>query len=170
MSIPGNRSGRPATGVSAPLAGNVTGSLPRGTARPVSRFAVAVPPSWPESHISSTDFTPPTHGMITGFAVLSTTTVFGLAAATAATSSSWPACSVAGSRSGVLLPPGVSLANTTATLASFAAAAAAVIVACTADHVNRRFTGPTGPATGKGAVIAVGTVYVIVIWWLPAVS
>ena len=45
-----------------------------------------MPPSSLEYHISSTDFTFGSHGVSTGLVVLSTTTVFGLAAETASTS------------------------------------------------------------------------------------
>ena len=45
-----------------------------------------MPPSSPEKYISSTDFTLPSHGIRIGLVVLSTTTVFGFAAATASTS------------------------------------------------------------------------------------
>ena len=65
-------------------AGKVTGSLPPGSALPSSTSAVAGPPSWPGYHISRIDLTDDAQGMSTGSPVLSTTTVFGLAAATAA--------------------------------------------------------------------------------------
>jgi hypothetical protein len=60
--------------------------LPPTDARPSRTFAVAVPPSWPGYHISTTDLTLASHGIYTGSPVLSTTTVFGLALATASTS------------------------------------------------------------------------------------
>ncbi len=69
--------------VSAALAGNVIGICPLGFARPRSNRAVDVPPSSPENHISRTDLTLLIQGIRTGFVVLSTTTVFGFAAATA---------------------------------------------------------------------------------------
>src|SRR5713101_4371110 len=69
--------------VSVALAGQVSEVCPLGLARPSRRRAVDVPPSWPANHISSTLLTLLRQGVSTGFAVLSTTTVFGLAAATA---------------------------------------------------------------------------------------
>ena len=64
-------------------AGKVTGSFPPGTAAPTSRSAVASPPSWPGYHMSRIDRTSFTQGISTGYPLLSTTTVRGLAAATA---------------------------------------------------------------------------------------
>ena len=65
------------------------GSFPPGFTLPYSTFAVAVPPSWPGYHISRMAFTEDAHGISTASPVLSTTTVFGFAAATAAIRSSW---------------------------------------------------------------------------------
>src|SRR5260370_18645989 len=70
-------------------AGKVTGSLPPGSALPSSTSAVAWPPCWPGYHISRIDLTADAHGISTGSPVLSTTTVFGLAAATAWMRSFW---------------------------------------------------------------------------------
>ena len=84
---PGSSVGK--RGRAAEPSGNVTGSLPLGFVLPVSTSAVARPPAWPGYHISSTDFTLASHGMYTGSPVLSTTTVFGFAAATAEISASW---------------------------------------------------------------------------------
>src|SRR3954454_21435153 len=63
-------------------AGHDSDVCPLGLAWPSSRRAVEVPPSWPENHISRIDLTASRHGSRTGLVVLSTTTVFGLAAAT----------------------------------------------------------------------------------------
>src|SRR5260370_36924515 len=73
---------------------------PPGLARPSSSRAVEVPPSSPENHISSTDFTLPTQGISAGLAVLSTTTVFGLAVATASTS--WVLAAFSDSGAGIV--------------------------------------------------------------------
>ena len=72
--------------VSVALAGQLMSVWPLGLARPSSSRAVEVPPSSPENHISRTDLTLPSQGISTGLVVLSTTTVFGFAAATASTS------------------------------------------------------------------------------------
>src|ERR1700761_7923758 len=76
------------SGPSDSSTGNVTGSLPDGFTSPNSRSLTTWPSSWPGNHVSSTPGTDDSHGMVVGPAVCSTTTVCGLAAATAATSAS----------------------------------------------------------------------------------
>src|ERR1035437_6943115 len=119
---------------------------PPGLARPSSSRAVDVPPSSPENHISRTDRTLPTHGISTGLAVLSTTTVFGFAAATASTSWVLAAVSDAGAEIvagedpyglGMVVMAPLSLRNTTASFLPCAAAAASAM-------------SPPGGGVGKG--------------------
>src|SRR5215472_9687150 len=109
---------------------------PPGSARPSSSLAVEVPPSSPENHISSTDFTPPIHGIRIGLVVLSTTTVFGFAAATASTRAVLDALSDSGAEIvagedpyglGIEALAPKSLRNTTARLLPLAAAAASAM-------------------------------------------
>src|SRR5262249_38796609 len=69
--------------VSFGLAGHVSAVWPLGLAWPSRMRAVDVPPSWPANHIASRDLTLPTQGVTTGFWLLTTTIVFGFAAATA---------------------------------------------------------------------------------------
>src|SRR3954454_7738678 len=69
--------------------GNVCGSLADGFTSPNRSAAIALPSSWPGNHACSTLFTWPSHGITMGPPVVSTTTVFGFAAATALTRSSW---------------------------------------------------------------------------------
>src|SRR6266568_50663 len=69
-------------GTSARLFGNVTGRLPDGFTSPNSSAAMALPSCWPGYQFSSTPATEPSHGMVTAEPVLSTTIVFGFAAAT----------------------------------------------------------------------------------------
>ncbi len=76
------------TGASANRAGQVVGSRPPGSACPRSTSASAAPPSCPGNQVSSTAATSSRHGSSTGDPALTTTTVFGLAAATARTRSS----------------------------------------------------------------------------------
>ena len=66
------------------LVGKVTGSRPDGSTSPYRRAATAVPSSSPGYHPSSTPATDPSQGMSTGPPLFMTTTVWGLAAATAA--------------------------------------------------------------------------------------
>src|ERR1700735_1721083 len=63
--------------------GKVTGRWPDGSAVPKSSAAMAVPSSWPGYQASKTPLTEESHGMVTAEPVLSTTTVFAFAAATA---------------------------------------------------------------------------------------
>src|SRR5262252_1732938 len=94
-------------------AGKVIGSLPDGSASPQSRAAIAVPNSWPGYHDSITPATLLSHGIRTAPPVLSTTTVRGFAAATAAMSWSWSPGMASELRS--LPSPVTSLTKTTAT-------------------------------------------------------
>src|SRR5579871_952261 len=109
---------------------------PLGSASPRSSRAVDVPPSSPENHISSTDLTLPTQGIRTGLVVLSTTTVLGLAAATAWTS--WVLAEVSDSGAeivagvdpyglGIVVDAPLSLRNTIASALPRAAAAASAM-------------------------------------------
>src|SRR5258708_37930765 len=67
--------------------GKVTGRCPPGSVRPKSTLASAVPLTWPGYQPSTTAATLGSHGMATGAPALITTTVRGLAAATAEMSS-----------------------------------------------------------------------------------
>src|SRR3954452_2774190 len=120
--MPGQRR-RLATGVCLSLRGNVIGNLPDGLTSPNRTAAIALPFSWPGYHASTTPATLPIHGIRAAPPVLSTTTVLGLAAATALISRFW---SPGSARLG-LSPPSVrrSLTNTTATSALLAASTAA---------------------------------------------
>ena len=113
--LPAKRAARPSR-----CAGNQN-TIGNGV-RELSNRASAVPYSWPGYQTSSTERTLSSHGMVTALLVLSTTTVFGFALATASMSAS---CST-GSRSELrsLLSAVKSLANTTATSASLAVWAA----------------------------------------------
>ena len=99
------------------------GSLPDGFTSPKSRLATTLPSSSPGYQASRIAGTWSIHGMSTGAPLLSTTTVRGLAAATAATSASWLSVSASDGRS----RPSASLSPTmtTATSAAFAASTAA---------------------------------------------
>ena len=68
--------------------GNVTGRWPLGSDLPNSTSARAVPFDWPGYHASSTELTWLSHGITIGAPASITTTVLGLAAATAEISSS----------------------------------------------------------------------------------
>src|SRR5579862_3256455 len=70
-------------------AGKVTVRCPDGSVPPNSTLAIAVPSSWPGYQASSTPLTDDSHGIVTADPVFSTTTVFGLAAATAVIRLSW---------------------------------------------------------------------------------
>src|SRR6478735_7148985 len=70
-------------------AGKVTGRCPPGLVWPNSTLASAVPLVWPGYQVSTTPATAGSHGIATGAPALTTTTVCGLAAATAEISSSW---------------------------------------------------------------------------------
>src|SRR5205809_6489444 len=112
-------------GTSTSDAGNVTGSLPDGLTSPNSSEASALPYSWPGYQHSTMPRTAPAHGIVTAEPLLTTTTVFGLAAATSATS--W-FCAAGRLMSPRSLP---SLSNLpTNTTARFAARAAATAWSC----------------------------------------
>ena len=85
----------------------------------------ALPPSWPGYQASTTAATLLSHGISTGPPVFKTTTVRGLAAATAAIKASWSPGKERSRRSKASLLK--SLANTTATWAERAARAAAAM-------------------------------------------
>src|ERR1700722_20147876 len=121
-------------GTWARLTGNVTGRWPLGSVRPNSTLARAVPLFWPGYQASTTPATWFSHGMATGAPALMTTTVCGLAAATAAISSSWADGRLRLSRS-VASDSVSSETTTTAVLAALAAAAAAVSPGASADGV-----------------------------------
>src|SRR3954466_2470702 len=69
--------------------GNVCGSLADGFTSPNRSAAIALPSSWPGNQACSTLFTWPSHGISIGPPVVSTTTVFGFAAATALSPGTW---------------------------------------------------------------------------------
>src|SRR3954464_5520875 len=69
--------------------GNVCGSLPQGLTSPNRSAAIAVPSAWPGNRACTPPFPWPSHVICIGPPVVRTTTVFGLAAATALTISSW---------------------------------------------------------------------------------
>ncbi len=102
--------------------GNVTVKWPDGSVSPNRTLAIAVPSSCPGYPASSTPFTDASHGIVTADPVLSTTIVFGFAAATAEIS----ALSVRLRSIPVSSAPSVSASptKTTATLDDFARAAA----------------------------------------------
>ena len=117
-------------GVSARLLGNVMGSRPPGSTSPNKVAAIALPSSSPGYQASSTPATWSSHGMSTGAPVLSTTTVRGLAAATADTSASWNPGSARVARS--IPSASMSPTNTTATSEALAAATACAIAGSSA--------------------------------------
>jgi hypothetical protein len=84
---PGNWTGVEA-GAWDRLCGNVTGRCPDGSVAPYSTLARAVPLLSPGYQASTTAATWPSHGITTGAPASMTTTVCGLAAATAEMSSS----------------------------------------------------------------------------------
>lgn len=73
-------------GTAFSVAGNVIGSLPAGSTLPNTTSLIAPPSSSPGYQASTTPLTWLIQGMSTGPPVSSTTTVFGLAAATASMS------------------------------------------------------------------------------------
>ena len=83
------RGGR-AAGSARGRRGSVIGSRPDGLTAPVSTSAIACPPAWPGYQAATIARTSSRHGIATGLPVSSTTTVFGLAAATASITASWP--------------------------------------------------------------------------------
>src|SRR5690349_13658077 len=96
--------------VSVAWAGHVLVRWPAGLAKPSSKRAVAVPPSLPGSHVSSTDLTWLDHGVSTAVSVFSTTAVFGLASPV-----DWIICvEPASSEATAADPPQAQSANTTA--------------------------------------------------------
>ena len=123
-STPGNVLGE-RCGVSDSFAGKVIGSRPDGSTRPDKTAAIAAPSSCPGYQSSSTAETRSSQGINTAPPVLSTTTVRGLAAATASMSAF---SSPGRSRLGRSAPSVVwSPAKTMATFERFAAATAASI-------------------------------------------
>lgn len=116
------------------LTGNVTGRCPPGSVWPNRTLASAVPLDWPGYQASTTPATWESHGMATGAPALITTTVCGLAAATAEISSS---CADGRFRLGrsVASDSVSSETTTTATAAVLAAATAAAMPGASADGV-----------------------------------
>src|SRR6478736_4261842 len=136
--------------VSVAFLGHVIEECPLGLARPSSSRAVEVPPSWPANHISRTDLTLSNHGISTGLAVFMTTIVFGLAAATAATSlllasESWTGADrLVPARSGLVVVETAPTPSLTKTIAAFlptAAAAAASMSPWTREYAKRKLAG-----------------------------
>src|SRR5436190_10343553 len=130
---PGNWAGVEA-GTWDRLCGNVTGRCPDGSVAPYSTLARAVPLLSPGYQASTTAATWPSHGIATGAPASMTTTVCGLAAATAEMSSS---CADGRLRSG-RSAASVSVSSdttTTATRADLAAATAWLIPGASADGV-----------------------------------
>src|ERR1700683_5685232 len=84
------RPGSSGRGVEARSTGKVIGNRPDGLTRPAMISAMATAPAWPGYQACKMAFTESRQGMATGLPVSSTTTVFGLAAATAAISASCP--------------------------------------------------------------------------------
>src|SRR6202020_694447 len=87
LSTPGHCCGVEA-GTCARLCGKVTGRWPLGSLRPNRTLASATPSVCPGYQSSSTELTDDSHGIVTGAPACRTTTVCGLAAATAEMSSS----------------------------------------------------------------------------------
>src|SRR5271169_1223259 len=115
-------------------AGNVTGRCPPGSVWPNSTLASEVPLVWPGYQASTTPATVGSHGIATGAPALMTTTVCGLAAATAEISSSCADGRFSDSRS-VASDSVSSDTTTTATDADLAAATAALMPGASADGV-----------------------------------
>src|SRR3984885_8633775 len=124
---PGNCAGVDA-GTSERLVGNLAGRWPLGSDLPNSTSARAVPFDWPGYHASSTELTWLSQGIATGAPASTTTTVCGLAAATAEISSSCAEGRFRPRRS-VASDSVSSDTTTTAVEAALAAAAAAAIPA-----------------------------------------
>src|SRR6266851_7390502 len=116
------------------LAGKVTGRCPPGSVWPNSTLASDVPLVWPGYQASITPATCESHGIATGAPALITTTVCGLAAATAEISSSWADGRFSDGRS-VASDSVSSDTTTTATDADLAAATAALRPGASADGV-----------------------------------
>jgi hypothetical protein len=112
-------------GTSARDCGKVTGSFPEKFASPYSSAAMALPSSCPGYQFSTMPRTAFAHGMVTAEPELTTTTVFGLAAATSATSWFWSADRSMFARS----PPSDSNFDTNTT-GTFAARAALTAWSC----------------------------------------
>src|SRR5580704_6086368 len=115
-------------------AGNVTGRCPPGSVWPNSTLASEVPLVWPGYQASTTPATADSHGIATGAPASMTTTVCGLAAATAEMSSSCADGRLSDRRS-VASDSVSSETTTTATDADLAAAAAALMPGASADGV-----------------------------------
>src|SRR5579875_3226196 len=136
---------------SDPLPGNCAvaeaGTCPPGSVWPNSTLASAVPLVWPGYHASTTAATRDSHGIATGAPALITTTVRGLAAATAEISSSCADGRLSDGRS-VASDSVSSETTTTATFADLAAAAAASMPGASCDGVAQSSCeeGP-GPVT-----------------------
>src|ERR1039457_104063 len=116
--------------------GNVTGRWPPGSVWPNSTLASAVPLPCPGDPASRTDATWFSHGIAIGAPALTTTTVCGLAAATASMSSSCADGRLRFGRS-VASDSVSSETTTTAVCAVLAALTAAVMPGASADGVSQ---------------------------------
>src|SRR5215471_14034954 len=116
------------------LAGNVTGRWPPGSVWPNRTLASDVPLVWPGYQASSTPAAWDSQGIATGAPALITTTVWGLAAATAWMSSSCADGRLSDSRS-VASDSVSSETTTTAADAFWAALTAALMVGVSAEGV-----------------------------------
>ena len=103
----------------------------------MSTSARASPIAWPGNQICSTAGTASSHGIVTGDPALITTIVFGLAAATAATSSSWSP----GNAIVVRSSPSVSQSWSVPTITTATSAAAAAATARSISSPARHGTG-----------------------------
>src|SRR4051794_11549599 len=142
---PGKRIGL-VSGPWASVAGNVAGRRPDGLTSPNSSAAIASPFCWPGYQASKIPATLLRQGVSVGPPVSSTTTVFGLAAATAWISASWSPGSASVGRSAPSVR--MSLTNTAATSAPRAASIACCHCAGSgADQPSFRLTGnsPANP-------------------------
>src|SRR3954468_17267116 len=146
--------------VSVPFFGQVIDEWPPGLAWPSRTRAVAVPPSWPANHISSTLLTFGNHGISTGFPVSMTTIVFGLAAETALIRFVLAADSCVGPE--IVVPamsgfgvadvaPTPSLTNTIAAFLPAAAVAASSMSPCARVSAKRKLAGTQAAGTGATA-------------------
>src|SRR5215470_8189794 len=114
--------------------GKVTGRCPEGSVFPYSTLASAVPLLSPGYQASTTAATWPSQGIATGAPALTTTTVRGLAAATAETSSFWAEGRLRLNRSAASVWVS-SETTTTAVEAALAAATAALMPGARPDGV-----------------------------------
>ena len=128
--------------------GKVTGRWPEGLASPNSSEAMALPSSCPGYQASSTPLTEPSHGMVTAEPVLSTTTVLGLAAATAEIRRSSALDRSMPPRS--LPSDSKSLTKTTATLDEAASEAAEAVLGAAVVADGDAAAGPGGDALQRG--------------------